>query len=248
VNVLLAVLGYPVAIALIVLAMPVQALLLVLTLPFDRNRAVPGRFLRFVGVGITLTYPPWRLKVEGDWPEHEGPYVVVANHQSMLDVLLLSRMPREMKWVAKEELFKIPWVGTLLRMSGDIPVRRGDAESGGEALGIARRYLDRGMNVMLFPEGTRSKTASLLPFKGGAFKLALEAGVPVLPIAVSGTAAGMPKGGPWVNPCRAVARILPPEPVDGLGPGDAAALRDRVRERIAAALREIGPRTTAPRG
>ncbi len=186
-NVLLAILGYPVAIALIVLALPVQALLLLATAPFDRNRAVPGRFLRFVGVAISKTFPPWRLGVEGTWPGG-GPFVVVANHQSMLDILLLSRLPREMKWVAKEELFRIPWVGTMLRMSGDIAIRRGDPESGGEALARAKAYLANGMNVMIFPEGTRSKTAKLLPFKSGAFRLAIEAGVPILPIVVNGSA------------------------------------------------------------
>ncbi|HEX9052639.1 MAG TPA: lysophospholipid acyltransferase family protein [Anaeromyxobacter sp.] len=236
-NVLLAIIGYPVAIALIVLALPVQAVLLLLSAPFDRNRAVPGRFLRFVGVAISGTFPPWRLGVEGTWPAG-GPFVVVANHQSMLDILLLSRMPREMKWVAKEELFKIPWVGTMLRMSGDIAIRRGDAESGGEALGRAKAYLQRGMSVMIFPEGTRSRTGALLPFKSGAFRLALDAGVPVLPVAVHGTARGMPKGGPWVNPCRARARILAPVAIEPYA-GDAVRLRDEVRARIQAAEREL---------
>ncbi len=236
-NVLLAIIGYPVAIALIVLALPVQAVLLALTAPFDRNRAVPGRFLRFVGVAISKTFPPWRLGVEGRWPAG-GPFVVVANHQSILDILLLSRMPREMKWVAKEELFRIPWVGTMLRMSGDIAIRRGDAESGGEALARAKAYLARGMSVMIFPEGTRSRTGTLLPFKSGAFRLALEAGVPVLPVAVHGTARGMPKGGPWVNPCRARARILAPIAVEAYA-GDAVRLREDVRARIQAAEREL---------
>jgi 1-acyl-sn-glycerol-3-phosphate acyltransferase len=238
VNVLLALVGYPIAIALIVVALPVQALLLLVSAPFDRNRVLPGRFLRIVGVLISKTFPPWRLRVEGRWPG-KGPYVVVANHQSILDILLLSRMPREMKWVAKEELFRTPWVGWMLRMSGDIAIRRGDAESGGEALARAKAYLARGMSVMIFPEGTRSARGTLLPFKSGAFRLAIEAGVPVLPVAVHGTARGMPKGGPWVNPCRAVARLLEPIEVSGYAPDQAVRLRDAVRSRIDAELPSV---------
>lgn len=234
-HVMIAMVGYPIAIAAIVLALPVQALLFLACAPFDRNRAVPGRFLRLVAVLLTKLFPPWRLEVEGRWPGG-GPFVVVANHQSMLDILFLSRMPREMKWLAKEELFRVPWIGWMFRMAGDIPIRRGDAASGGEALAVAKTYLARGMNVMIFPEGTRSAKGTLLPFKKGAFRLAIEAGVPVLPIAVHGTAAGMPKGGPWVRPCRAVARILEPVPVAGTAAEDAARLRDAVRRRIEAAL------------
>ncbi len=244
--VVLAIIGYPVAMALIFVALPLQALLLVLTAPFDRNRRIPGRFLRIVGVLIAATFPPWRLRVEGRWPG-KGPYVVVANHQSILDILMLSRLPREMKWVAKESLFKVPWVGWMLRMSGDIPIRRGDAESGGEALGRAKEYLARGMNVMMFPEGTRSAKGTLLPFKSGAFRLALEAGVPVLPVAVHGTAEGMPKGGPWVRPCRAFARILEPVETAGRGVEATVALRDEVRRRIAAELPAERERAAADR-
>jgi 1-acyl-sn-glycerol-3-phosphate acyltransferase len=231
----LAALGYVLSLAVIVLAIPVQAVLLAVTLPFDRNRTLPGYFLRKVGVLMSLTFPPWRLRVAGRIPPG-GPYVVVANHQSMLDILLLSRLRREMKWIAKESLFRVFWVGWAFRMAGDIPVRRGDAESGSEALAMARAYLDRGMSVMIFPEGTRSKTSRLLPFKSGAFRLAIDAGVPVLPVAVSGTAAGLPKGNPWVRPCRGVAKVLEPVETKGLGPEHATRVRDLVRSRIEAAL------------
>lgn len=234
-NALIASVGYFFAMLIIALTPVVQAILLALTFPFDRNRRIVGRFSRLAGASIARCYPPWRLRVEGRWPGR-GPYVVVANHQSLLDILLISRLPREMKWVAKESLFKVPWLGLVFRMSGDIPVRRGDSESGGVALRKARRYLDRGMNVMMFPEGTRSAKGTLLPFKSGAFRLAIEAGVPVFPVAVSGTARGMPKGGPWVRPCRAYARMLEPVPTAGLTLADLPKLRDEVRRRIAAAL------------
>jgi 1-acyl-sn-glycerol-3-phosphate acyltransferase len=235
--------GWTAAALLILGALPVQALLWLLTRPFDPNLWLTGQFLRAVGRGLGRCYPHWKFRVEGRWPEGKGPCVVVANHQSLLDIVMLSRMPREMKWVAKEELFRIPWIGWLLRLTGDIAVRRGDAESGGEAIGRARAYLARGMNVMIFPEGTRSRDARLLPFKSGAFRLAIEAGVPVVPVAVWGTAAGLEKGGLAVAPCDAVARILPAFPTAGLAQADAVALRDRVRAAMVAAL---PPEAVAP--
>lgn len=227
-------------IVILAVALPVQAVLWVVTRPFDRNRVAPGRFLRGVGVALGGCYRGWKFRVEGDWPDQAGPFVVVANHQSMLDIVLLSRLPREMKWVAKEELFGIPWIGAMLRLAGDIRVRRGDAASGGQAMEQAAAYLGRGMNVMMFPEGTRSRDGSLLRFKAGAFRLAIDAGVPILPVVVSGTAPGLMKGGLAVAPCDAVATILPPVPTVGLTQADAADLRDRVRAAMSDALPDAG--------
>lgn len=236
---LAAALAYLLTFAAIFLWLPALALLVLVTAPFDRNRRVAGRFLRWLAAFATYTFPYWRIRIDGRWPADRRAYVVVSNHQSMLDVFMLTRVPREMKWVAKEELFRIPWVGWLFRLSGDIPLRRGEAMSGRRAMETARAYLDRGMHVMLFPEGTRSRDGNLLPFKTGAFKLAVEAGVPVLPIAINGSAEGMPKGSPWVRPARVTARILAPEETAGLGEGDVAALAARVRERIGAAVAEM---------
>jgi 1-acyl-sn-glycerol-3-phosphate acyltransferase len=236
VNALIAAIGYLFVIALIGISLPIQAVIFAVTAPFDPSRLAAGRYLRWVGRRIADCYPPWKLRVEGSWPAAGGAFVVVSNHQSILDILLMSRMPREMKWIAKEELFGVPWIGWMLRMSGDIAIRRGAKESGLEALGRARDHLARGVPVMVFPEGTRSRDGRLLPFKSGAFRLAIEAGVPILPVAVNGTGAGMPKGGPWVRPCEAFARILEPIPTAGLKPEDAVRLKETVRRRIAAEL------------
>ena len=235
-----AALSYLVTFAAILLWLPVEVLLLAVTWPFDRTRRVPGRFLRYVAAFLTYAFPLWRIRVDGRWPPDRRAYVVVSNHQSLLDILVLSRIPREMKWVAKEELFRVPWVGWMFRLSGDIALRRGDAGSGGRAMARARRYLGRGMHVMIFPEGTRSRDGQLLPFKPGAFRLAVEAGAPVLPVAVCGTAEGMPKGSPWVRPARPRIRILDPVETAGMAAGDVERLRDDVRERIAAAIRVLG--------
>jgi 1-acyl-sn-glycerol-3-phosphate acyltransferase len=245
VKTLIEYLGWTAAALIILLGLPIQALLWVVTRPFDRNLVATGQFLRFIGVMLGKTYGPWKFRLEGAWPETGGPFVVVANHQSLLDIVLLSRVPREMKWVGKEELFKIPWIGLMLRLTGDIAVKRGDSESGGEAVAKAKAYLKRGMSVMIFPEGTRSRDARLLPFKKGAFRLAIDAGVAVLPVVISGTAAGFPKGGAMVAACDAVAHLLPPIPTEGLTQADAGVLRDRVR---AAFVATLPPDAVAPVG
>jgi 1-acyl-sn-glycerol-3-phosphate acyltransferase len=231
--------AYLLSIGAIVVWLPAMALVWATTAPFDPTRRVAGRFLRWCAVFATLTFPFWRIRIEGRWPSGKRAYVVVSNHQSMLDIFMLSRLPREMKWVAKKELFRVPWVGWMFWLAGDIPIRRGDADSARDVLARARHYLDRGMNVMMFPEGTRSRDGRMLPFKSGAFRLAIEAGVPVLPVAVYGTAEGMPKGSPWVRPARPRARILEPVETAGMSDADTTRLRDRVRERIAAAVEEL---------
>jgi len=234
----LAALAYVVVIGACILWLPLQALLLAVTFPFDRNRRAAGRFLRLVGALPTYAYLLWHVRVEGRPPRGRA-YVAVSNHQSSLDIFALSRLPREMKWMAKQELFRVPWFGWMFSLAGDIAVRRGDRESGGEALTRARRYLDTGMPVMIFPEGTRSRDGKMLPFKPGAFRLAIEAQVPVLPIAVCGSSDGMPKGSPWIRPALVLVRVLEPVDTAGMTGADVVRLLASVRERIGAAEAEL---------
>ncbi|HET9594578.1 MAG TPA: lysophospholipid acyltransferase family protein [Anaeromyxobacteraceae bacterium] len=238
-----AVLAYAASLTAIAIWPPLIALTLAVTWPFDKNRAAAGRLLRLCAAFVSRSFPFWRIRIEGAWPEAKGPYVVVSNHQSFLDIFLISNLPHEMKWIAKKELFRIPWIGWCFAMVGDIALERGDAASAQKVMDKARRYLENGMHVMIFPEGTRSRDGKMLPFKAGAFKLAVDAGVPILPLAVSGSAQGMPKGGPWVRPTNLVLRILEPVPTDAARAAQGRAqvqaiakLRDGVRERIEKAL------------
>jgi len=235
---LLAAVSYVISVLVIVLMFPVMVLLVVVTLPFDPTRRIPGRFLRLVGSTPTYVFPFWHVRIEGEQPR-SGAYVCTSNHQSFLDIFAMSRQRREMKWIAKEEVFKIPFFGLYFRLSGDIPVLRGDRESGGAALTRARWYLDHGMPVMIFPEGTRSRDGKMGPFKPGAFRLAIEAQVPVVPVAVTGSAYGMPKGSPWIRPTLVLVRVLDPIETKGMTGADVVKLMGTARERIAAAEEQL---------
>ncbi len=229
--------------------LPVVALLLLVTWPFDKNRVVAGHAVRLITATIGRACPLWRLEIEGTERRPRGSFVVVANHESILDIFLLTRLPWEMKWVAKLSLFKAPLVGQYLRLRGDVPVDRSSKESGSAAMQKVDRYLERKMPVMFFPEGTRSTTDQLRPFKLGAFVSAIRAGCPILPVAVHGARGGMPKGSPWIRRTVARARVLSPIPTAGLQIADAAALAEQARAQILEArdaLARLDVPTSAP--
>ena len=182
-----------------------------LCLPFDRNRYCAGRVFRTSArLGILLV-PPWHFRASAPYPRRlDRAYVVVSNHESHLDAFLISHLPWEMKWLAKRSLFRLPLIGWCMALAGDVPVVRGARASGQEAMARCRAYLARGMSVFLFPEGTRAVGPEVGPFKLGAFKLAVDADVPVLPLAVAGTRTGLAKGSPWFYPCRAAVTVGAP--------------------------------------
>jgi 1-acyl-sn-glycerol-3-phosphate acyltransferase len=201
--------------------------------------------MRRFGRTASKLSPIWRFSVEGEAPKDIATkaYVVVANHESTADPFLLTYLPWDMRWVAKEELFKLPVLGKMMKYGGDIPLRRGEKGSVVEMLAECRRTLDHGLSIMMFPEGTRSKDGDLLPFKAGAFSLAIEAGVPILPLAISGTRDCRPKGSKWFGKARAIVKVLAPIETKGLTVADAQALADRTRATIADALPDLRTRT-----
>jgi 1-acyl-sn-glycerol-3-phosphate acyltransferase len=181
--------------------------------------------------------PLWRFRTSGHTiTDPRRPYVVVANHQSFVDILLISHLPWEMKWLSKEDFFRYPFIGWMMRMAGDIRLVRGQRDSVVEAMAACRDRLDKRVSVMIFPEGTRSHDGELKKFKDGAFRLAIEAGVPVLPLAVNGAYTALHKGDWRFDVTDAEVRVLEPIPTDGMTLDDLPQLRDRARDVIAAAL------------
>lgn len=207
----------------------------------DPTRRVPGRWMRRFGRLTSGLTPVWRFSVDGEPPAdilHRG-YVVIANHESTADPFLLSWLPWDMRWVAKEELFRLPLIGWLMRLGGDIPLRRGARDSVSEMMVECRRTLALGMPVMMFPEGTRSPDGELLPFKDGAFELAIASQVPVLPVALAGTKHCRPKGSRWFGHAHAHARVLAPIDTTGLTLADVPRLKQTARDAIVAALPSV---------
>lgn len=232
----------------IIVFVPLVAILRLVTAPFDPGRYLAGRTFRMIGVVHATLNPLWRFRVSGTVPDDpRRPYVVVANHESFVDILLICHVPMEMKWMSKSEFFKIPLLGWAMRLAGDIRLDRGDKKAGAQALLDCRDRLDRRVSVMIFPEGTRSKTGELGEFKDGAFRLAVQAGAPILPLAVLGTRDALVKHDWRFGYSRAEVRVLDPIRTEGLTKADVEPLRDRTRAAIAAALVEMrAERAAAP--
>jgi len=205
---------------------------------FDRDpaRYRTGRWFRRLGMAMTRINPAWRIEISGetlDDPRH--PYVVVSNHQSNADIPIISCLPWEMKWVAKAELFTVPFVGRMMRLAEDIPVDRESRTSGARVLIKAQHYLKHKCSVMFFPEGTRSRDGRVYAFTDGAFHLAIKAQVPVLPLALDGTQEALPKHSWKFGKAHAVKlKVLPPVPTVGLAKADVTRLREQVRGEIVA--------------
>jgi 1-acyl-sn-glycerol-3-phosphate acyltransferase len=165
-------------------------------LPFDSRLRALHLFTCFWGSLYTWANPAWPVRISGrEKIRRDEAYVMVANHQSLLDILVLFRLFVHFKWVSKIENFRLPLIGWNMRLNRYIELRRGDRSSVVQMLALCRDTLAAGSSVMIFPEGTRSPDGRLRAFKPGAFVLAKSTGRPILPVVVEGTSRALPKRG-----------------------------------------------------
>jgi 1-acyl-sn-glycerol-3-phosphate acyltransferase len=170
------------------------------------------------------------------------PYVYVCNHQSHVDPpTCMASLPGHLRFVAKESLFKVPVFGQALRRAGHIPINRGDSASATEQLNKNLDALRTRISIVLFPEGTRSDDGVLGPFKKGAAVLAIQAQVPVVPMAIAGTRFILPKGFNAIHGGRVRLRVGKPIPTKGMTLDDRDALTARMRTEIAALMEGLVP-------
>jgi len=183
-------------ICFLLITFPLTFIVWLLVFPFDRDKKVTHIFLVYQSLALSYLIPIWNITIEGRKKAVKGAtYVFISNHQSILDILLLNCLLFRYKWVSKIENTKVPVIGWYLKMADYIIVDRGSDESKAEMLDKSLACLKKGISIMIFPEGTRSPDSQIGFFRRGAFQLALDADVPILPVLIDGTGDILPKHG-----------------------------------------------------
>lgn len=172
----------------------IACLIWLVTRPFDRRLRLLHRFTCFWASLYIWIFPPWQVQVTGrEHIDDDATYVIVSNHQSMVDILAAFMLFRHFKWVSKAELFRIPLIGWNMSLNRYIRLKRGHKGSIREMYSACEQHLREGSSIFLFPEGTRSETGKMREFKEGAFVLAKRHQVAILPIVINGSKNALPK-------------------------------------------------------
>jgi len=206
----------------------------ILLYPFDKQRKVAHAQCYWWSDILLCSNPYWKMKISGlENIDKKKTYVIVANHQSLADIIVLYQIRSQFKWVAKESLFGIPVLGWCMSLAKHIKLERGDFSSIKKIYREAAEWLRAGMSVLFFPEGTRSETGEVGEFQNGAFKLAIKEKRPILPIMINGTRDAIPKGGrQFSTKIFCTLRVFPAVETASLGPGDFDRLKDEIRSKI----------------
>jgi len=180
----------------IVLMFPVTIIMWLMAAPFGYGSFLVHRWLSWQGRVMIRVSPLWKLKITGRENYVPGTnYVIISNHQSLLDIPVVKCLKLDYRWISKLENFRVPVLGQSMHLAGYISITRGNKESVVKMMEQSERVLKKGESLFIFPEGTRSPDRQIKRFKSGAFRLALETGTPILPVIIDGTGAVLPRKG-----------------------------------------------------
>ncbi|MBA4321922.1 MAG: hypothetical protein C0408_03820 [Odoribacter sp.] len=224
-----------------IILFPVSFIIWFLLYPFDQERAVFHWWLVFQGCLLTKLIPIWKTSVAGrEKVIPYTPYVIISNHQSILDILIMNCLRYRFRWISKIENYKVPVLGWYLRMAKYIVVDRGNKESKAKMMEKSAECLRKGISIMMFPEGTRSPDREIAPFKPGAFELALMTDKSILPVIVDGTGGVLPKHGLIFSRGNFLKiKVLDPVHPGSFGTGNPEELASRFRNLMADELKKM---------
>lgn len=208
---------------------------------WDRRRLAAHFMGTFWAWFYQFLVPWWRLSLKG---REKIPWnrtvVLVSNHRSQVDILALYKLRRPFKWTSKTENFRLPFVGMVLSLTRSIRVNRESLRSGAKFITRAEEEMERGSSILLFPEGTRTRTGQMRPFKEGAFLLAKRTGSPIIPIVLIGSEHTFPLGNGWLmGPARIRIRVLDEIPTSTVEELEVKALMALVREKMEEGLKKL---------
>jgi 1-acyl-sn-glycerol-3-phosphate acyltransferase len=182
---------------------------------FTGEDRIPSGVMRWWGRTF-IWIGRWNVRVEGLSNLPTGGAILAANHQSLVDIpLFLAALPRDVRFLAKRELGRIPLFGYAMEKAGNLFIDREDPRAAVQLIREATARMGRGQMVVIFPEGTRSRNGTVGGFKPGAFILARKTGAPLLPVLVDGGHKALPRGALLFRPADLVVRVLPPVTADG---------------------------------
>ncbi|MDR1583734.1 MAG: 1-acyl-sn-glycerol-3-phosphate acyltransferase [Prevotellaceae bacterium] len=195
-----------------VILMAINLIVFAITYPFDPKRKIIHACSYYWALHYLWFHPLWKTEyVCRANIDPKKSYVIVSNHQSMFDICVMYKIPLIFKWVSKQEAFRIPFVGWLLKLHGDILIKRGTSQSAKEMLKKAEKWINKGCSISIFPEGTRSLDGKIHNFKEGAFMIAKLSKLPVLPVVIEGTRKILPPGYSLLGGCATVQIHILPE-------------------------------------
>jgi 1-acyl-sn-glycerol-3-phosphate acyltransferase len=226
--------------AIIMLTCPIffigALLVWAVTVPFDRRLRALHLYSCAWASFYSYIFPFWSVRVRGRARLRDaGAVVIISNHQSLVDILVLFRLYTHYKWVSKSEIFRLPFVGWNMALNRYIRIRRGDSADASRMMVCCGEALESGSSVMMFPEGTRSPDGEIRSFKHGAFTLAVRHHVPIVPIVIDGTLDALPKYGLTMRDAAKI-RIEVLDPIDPARFPTVDALKDHVHEVMIDAL------------
>lgn len=219
----------------------VSIIVLIVTYPFDKSRYWVHWCSRCICATLFGVPPRMRRTIEGlENIDKNKAYVMVINHNSGFDIFASYIIPLNFRWVSKKEVFWVPFMGPLLFIHGDIPINRGNAAAAmAKVIEDGKLWLSRGASVAIFPEGTRSKDGEIHRFKAGAFNLAKEAGVEILPVVMTGTNNMFRKKWliNWTN--HIAIKVLKPVSAEEVAAKEVKEIMQQTQERMTTALAEL---------